>query len=290
MTNITNIAVLSDIHGNYCALKKCVELALEKNVKIFLFLGDYVGDLGYPQKTMEYLYALKQQYTCYFIRGNKENYWLDYKKNGGHGWDDHHSTTGTLLYTYQNLTEKDFSFFESLPHKRDILFEGFPPLTICHGSPDKINEHLRPGDQHTLAIMDREKNTLILNGHTHIQASIEHNGKRLLNAGSAGIPLHSGGKAQFMILHGADRSWEHEFFTLEYDVETVISDLYSAGLDKKAPYWCRITENLLRKGTPSHGAVLERAMFLCRRQTGRCQWPDIPEACWEQAFSEMVTA
>lgn len=40
----------------------------------------------------------------------------------------------------------------------------------------------------------------ILCGHTHIQGRIEHNGKKVLNAGSVGFSLHSNGKAQFMIL------------------------------------------------------------------------------------------
>lgn len=47
------IAVLSDIHGNYVALKKCIDYALEKKIETFVFLGDYVGELAYPQKKME---------------------------------------------------------------------------------------------------------------------------------------------------------------------------------------------------------------------------------------------
>ena len=63
------IAVLSDIHGNYVALQKCIDYALATDIKIFIFLGDYVGELAFPQKTMEILYSLQQKYTCYFIKG-----------------------------------------------------------------------------------------------------------------------------------------------------------------------------------------------------------------------------
>ena len=72
------IAVLSDIHGNYVALERCVRYALERGIETFLFLGDYLGDLAYPQKTMQFLYSLKETYSCSFIKGNKEDYWLHY--------------------------------------------------------------------------------------------------------------------------------------------------------------------------------------------------------------------
>ncbi len=47
------IAVLSDIHSNYYAFQACVSHALTMKVDGFLFLGDYVSDCAYPQKTMK---------------------------------------------------------------------------------------------------------------------------------------------------------------------------------------------------------------------------------------------
>lgn len=54
------IAVLSDIHGNYVALERCVRFALDRGIKQFLFLGDYLGELAFPQRTMEIIYSLKE--------------------------------------------------------------------------------------------------------------------------------------------------------------------------------------------------------------------------------------
>lgn len=51
-----NIAVLSDIHGNYVALQECINYAINNKIDTFIFWGDYVGELAYPQKTMEILY------------------------------------------------------------------------------------------------------------------------------------------------------------------------------------------------------------------------------------------
>lgn len=264
------IAVLSDIHGNYVALQKCIDYAIDSGIDTFIFLGDYVGELAYLQKTMEILYSLRQKYKCYFIKGNKEDYWINYEANGEKGWNEFDSTTGSLYYTYHNLKPRDLEFFKSLPYKKELELEGLLPITICHGSPRKVNEKLLPDNAKTFAIMENDPNTYILCGHTHIQGKIEHNGKMVLNAGAVGISLYGEGKAQFVILHGMQDVWDYEFISLDYDVEKVIADLYSSGLTEKAPYWCKVTEKLLKTGEISHGTVLARAMAICEEKYGAC--------------------
>ncbi|MDE7340781.1 MAG: metallophosphatase family protein [Lachnospiraceae bacterium] len=282
-----NIAVLSDIHGNYAALQRCLDHAVKMGIDTFIFLGDYLGELAYPQKTMELLYAVKEKYRCFFIKGNKEDYWINFEKEPK-GWKEYDSTTGSLHYTYHNLEEKDLQFFKSLSIQEELALKGMPPVTICHGSPRKVNEKLLPDMENTFLIMKNNPGDYILCGHTHIQGKIVHNGKVVLNAGSVGVPLHSNGKAQFMIFKGMQDRWDYEFVSLEYDIENVIADLHSSGLNKKAPCWCKVSENLLRTGEISHGTVLARAMELCKDKFGECSWPNVPEACWEQAVKELI--
>ena len=62
----------------------------------------------------------------------------------------------------------------------------------------------------------------------------------------------------------------------------------AAGLDKIAPYWCKMTIRLLLTGTDSHGLFLQKAMELCRRERGECVWPDIPEKYCEQAYESFT--
>lgn len=282
------IVVLSDIHGNYIALQKCVDYALSENIDTLVFLGDYVGELAYPQKTMEIIYSLKEKYNCFFVKGNKEDYWIDYQANGEKGWNESDSTTGSLYYTYNNLAQKDLEFFKSLSHTAELEFEGFPSITICHGSPQRVNEKLLPNNRKTLAIMEDNTTSYILCGHSHVQGKIEHNGKLVLNAGAVGVSLHGDGKAQFMILEGAEQKWNYEFISLEYDVEKVIEDLHTSGLTLKAPAWCKVSANLLRTGEISHGTVLAKAMELCRNELGECNWPNVPEKYWDLAVKEMI--
>lgn len=281
------VAVLSDIHSNYIALETCIDYALSKDIRTFIFLGDYVGELAYPQKTMERIYELSAEYECYFIKGNKEDYWIGYQNNR-FVWQEHDSTTGCLLYAYKNLTERDMDFFKGLPISRNITLGNMPQITICHGSPYKTNQKLLQDNDETLEMMERSDSSIILCGHTHFQGKIENKGNMVLNPGAVGLPMHSSGKSQFMILHEMDNQWKEEFVSLAYDVEKVIEDIRASGLDIHAPYWCIVTENLLRNGNIPHSTVLERAMSLCDDETGNCIWPDVPEKYWKQAVAEIM--
>jgi putative phosphoesterase len=283
-----DIAVLSDIHGNYIALERCIEYALSNNISTFFFLGDYIGELAYPERTMQILYNINQKYKCYFIKGNKEDYWLRYRTDGKKEWKDKNSTTGSLLYAYNSLTSTDLDFFAQLQSVQEITVGDMTEVTICHGSPNKVNEKMLPDDVKTIEIMNNLKTSIILCGHTHIQRKIVHNKKCTLNPGSVGIPLYSKGKTQFLILHRSHGIWSEEFISLEYDVDRVIRDMHEVKLDEHAPYWSLITENILHGGNTSHGKVLSRVMKLCREETGGCVWPDIPEKYWEQAVNQII--
>ncbi|OPJ57633.1 metallophosphoesterase family protein [Clostridium oryzae] len=283
-----DIAVLADIHGNYIALERCLEYAFSRNISTFLFLGDYIGELAYPERTMKILYDINERYKCYFIKGNKEDYWLKYRACGEKGWKDRNSASGSLLYAYKCLTSRDLDFFTQLEAVQKIKISEMAAITICHGSPNKINEKMLPDDDRTFEVMNSVKTSTILCGHTHIQRKIVHNEKCVLNPGSVGVSLFSEGKTQFLILHGNGEVWSEEFISLEYDVDRVIRDMHAVKLDEHAPYWCLLTENILRGGNVSHGKILSRAMEICREENGTCVWPNIPEKCWAQAVNELI--
>lgn len=283
-----DIAVFSDIHGNYVAFEKCVEYALMKGIDTFIFLGDYLGEFSYPQRTMDIIYCMEAKHNCFFIRGNKEDYWINRRADVNCEWKNGNSTVGALQYCYANLTDQDIDFFESLPACREIKIEGTEPLLSCHGSPDKNNEKMLPNDDQTKRILDRNTHEYILCGHTHVQGIIEYHGKILLNPGAIGVSLHSGGKAQFMILHQDIQGWKHEFIRLDYDREKVIRELQESGLEDAALYWCQVTKHLILTGEVSHGTVLSRAMRLCEEEQGDCSWYDVPERYWERAIAELI--
>ena len=146
-----------------------------------------------------------------------------------------------------------------------------------------------PDNERTKQLMQECDTNVILCGHTHIQQTIEHAGKVVYNPGALGVSLYAQGKAQFMILTGEQGAWSAEYVSLSYDVERVIQDLHTAGLDVYAPSWSTVTEDLLRYGDVAHGHVLNKAMELCRAAEGVCVWPNIDEKYWQQAVDMMLS-
>lgn len=283
------IAVFSDIHGSHIAFRTCLNYALEKGADTFLLLGDYLGELAYPKKTIEMLYDLKEKYPCYFVRGNKEDYWQRFEDCGEVGWKEIDSTTGALYYAYYEMTKEDRDFFRAMPVSLKIRpKENMPEFVICHGSPNSTTDQLLAGSELAYKILDESEIPLIICGHTHRQGKIEKEGKVILNPGAIGTPLESGGMTQFMLLYENNGTWQEEFVSLDYDREAVRSELKTSGLFEKAPYWCKITEHMLYTGKPSHGKVLGRAMQLCYEETGECIWPDISDKYYEQAIDELI--
>lgn len=281
------IAVLADIHSNGPALKSCIAHALQKGADTFLFLGDYLGDLAYPQKTLQRLYALKEKFPCYFVRGNKEEYWLSHREKPEPEWREGSSTTGMLAYHFERLTQADLAFMAGLPIARKLRFDGGPDLLICHGSPFRVNQSMRPDCADIDQLTAKIDVPLVLCGHFHIQTSYERNGVRVLNPGAVGVPLHSGGCTQFLLLHKLHGTWEPEFVTLAYDVQEAIAEMDREKLYERAPYWDRVTKHLLLTGEVPHVQVLERISELCQAEGRPCQWPDLPESIWRRAVEEL---
>ena len=103
---------------------------------------------------MKLLREIIQEYECIFVRGNKEDYWLERKDGRISGWKEKDSTTGMLYYAYEHLTEADLAFFESMPYVQTIHFEKLPSIVAYHGSHNHKGEKLT-----TSTILDQNNST-----------------------------------------------------------------------------------------------------------------------------------
>ncbi len=285
-----NIAVLSDIHGNDVALERCMDYLKEQEIDAYCFLGDYAGEFPGIEAVLGRLYRLRETMPCWFICGNKEKYQMNGLGEGHPEWDAYPSTVGMIRYAGRHLTQDDLDFFAGLPISDCIRVEGLPDIRICHGSPRKVNEHIYAGKDVNREILAQTAESYIVCGHTHVVTDVREHGKTIWNPGSVGLPLDGSKKAQLLILHGSagEGRWHARFVALAYDTERVFAEMKENGLYRAAPYWALVSESLLRGGTVSHGTVLSRAMALCEQENGRCDWPQVPEACWERAYAELI--
>ena len=275
------IAVLSDIHGNYIALEKCLEHAKSQKITTYFFLGDYLGEFPYPQKTMNMLYEMNEKYECFFIRGNKEDYWINRRTETNCDWKYGNHGVNAMISCYENLTAKDIDFFETMPVCQNVQFPGTAAVLLCHGNPANNRGTLLPEDEPTQELINQYSEQYIVHGHTHIQGVFKSNGKTILNAGSVGVPLHQKKRTQYMILTSENQEWNHRFVSLDYAFDTVIKELHESGLWEVAPYWCRVTKHLLYTGEISHGTALLEAM---KANGYKDHWYNVGERYWEEAF------
>lgn len=228
------VAVFSDIHSNYYALKACLDDAIKRGVDSFIFLGDYISDLADPQKTMDLVYEIQSHYPTVCLRGNREGYMLDCEKgicNFTRG-----SKSGSLLFTYDHLRKKDLDFFRDLKISDTIEIDGVQ-LEIAHASLDNDRHYFDDTDGRTSDIFPQMKCSYLLTGHSHKQYMTQASNKTIINPGSIGIP-HGGTQwPKYAILRIANGDVSCTFHEAPYNIADAIHAQFASGLVEYAKYW-----------------------------------------------------
>lgn len=103
------LAVISDLHGNYYALAKVLAFLRSQEIDGIIGLGDFVTDGPFPQRMMRVLREMQEEFPCYLVRGNREEYLLENIRHP-QNWKAGSSTSGLLDYTFRNLTGQDLEF------------------------------------------------------------------------------------------------------------------------------------------------------------------------------------
>src|SRR5207302_1998643 len=118
------------------------------------------------------------------------------------------------------------AFLESLPETVTLDVDGLGPTLFCHGSPRSDEESLtRVTSEERLAeIMAGVAEPTVVCGHTHQQFDKRISGKRVVNAGSLGMP-YEGRPGAYWVLLGPDV--EHR--RSEYDTDVAAGAIRSSG-------------------------------------------------------------
>ena len=281
------IAVLSDIHGNHVAFRKCIEYIKEQNINHCILLGDYIGEFLYPQKTMELLYYLKATKECIFISGNKEDYWRWYREDGETGWQDYHSVTGCMYYGYHNLRSEDIDFMLGMEKTATCRWVEDKSLHLLHEPAYKelCSEEVKNASKYSTSVSANQN--IVLCGHRHVQGQIDYEGVCYIDPGSVGVPFYSEGRTQFAIMEDCTDGWLIEYISLDYDKDIVLQEMLDEKMDLHAPCWNKMTRAILLKDAPPHTVGLFRAMQLTKEKFGACEWPNVDEECFEEALRQI---
>ena len=275
------IAAFGDIHSNHIALRACLDAVEKIGVDGIVLLGDYVSDCACPQKTMVLLREIAERFPCRIIRGNREEYMIDHA-DGKNVWQDN-SQSGSLLYTYENLTAEDIGWFRSLPIAMKVEMDGAPDFEICHGAQWQTRVMLLPGTEHADEMISRMETDLMLCAHTHEAFIIEKDGKTIVNGGSLGLPCNGDNAAAFAMIELIDGKWMPRLMRIEYDMDAVERDFRESGFMERGHVWARAMLATLRTGRD----FTMECIGLVERYSQEKGLPFHAEELWQRAAAEL---
>ena len=166
------VAALYDVHGNLPALEAVLS---EVDADVILSGGDLV--LGpMPSECLERL----RERGATFIRGNGDR--------AVSGADD--PWAERVRWVSEQLSEEQLAFVRQWPHPLGLEVDGLGPVLFCHGSPRSDEEILTAitPPKRLDPILDGVREQVIVCGHTHVQFDRIVGDRRLVNAGSVGMP------------------------------------------------------------------------------------------------------
>lgn len=289
------IGVISDIHSNILAFRAATEYLEGQNCEEYLLLGDYVSDTPCTRETMDFLYDFINNHTCHLLRGNREEYMLKQRKaieeqDRKQIWLQN-SASGNLLFTYEQLTEQDLDFFDSLPICFCYEKEGYPAITCCHGSPGNVGELVQLYEEKAKEWLLKINTDYMICAHTHFPGELSFQGKHYFNAGCVGISIHDSGFAQCMILESEVQEgkvcWIPRFLKVPYDNRQVVKDIFATGMINAAPWFMNSNIQTLLTGEDHAAEMVNLAKQLAKQAGSGEEWPLMSDIWFERAAEQL---
>jgi putative phosphoesterase len=200
------VAALYDVHGNLPALEAVLAEVQELEVDAVVVGGDIaIGPM--PQATLQRLLALGER--ALFVRGNGDRE-IAAPEAGADLWLER------TRWSAAQLERGQLAWLAALPHTQSVEVDGLGPVLFCHGSPRSDDEILTriSSEERVAAAVAGVSETVVVCGHTHVQFDREVAGKRLVNAGSVGMPYEAQPGAYWALL-GPDLELRRTVYDLE---------------------------------------------------------------------------
>jgi predicted phosphodiesterase len=177
------IAVLCDIHGNLPALQAVLAEVEKAGVDLVVFGGDVAAG-PMPVETIEVLVRYSGQ--ARFVRGNADRLMVEIFDGAREAAGDAPDTWPASLLS---RAHRDFlSGFEPVV---ELDVDGFGRVLFCHAGPTSdelpIITPATPDEVVAEALASTQA-SLVIAGHTHMQFDRQVAGRRMVNAGSVGLP------------------------------------------------------------------------------------------------------
>ena len=307
-------ALIADIHGNLPALEAVMADANRQSVDHFIFLGDYIEDLPWPNEVTELIRSMK---NATVIRGNKEDYLENLRHEDRGSWVS--EQFAPIYWNCQELTLSNYDYLTTLPGNAVIVAPNGEKIYLSHSStiffrnpriePMHSSHYLRKMLESPLsqaeyleyarqAVSNRPDAMSEITqcpkgihafGHNHLQWHMENDGVFHINPGSCGLPLGFSSDAPYTILEPTANTWNITECHVDYDVEATIDKLEKSTLYEQAEIWSRVMIHQLRDGRDYISFFLHHAMAVAKKYDEYAVYPVSNEVWHEAAKSfEMI--
>lgn len=218
------VAFISDIHSNPMALEAVLKDIESRQIDSIYNLGD---SIGYHTKPNEVLQLLQEKELT-SIKGNHDLDILNKKFNPKNDPD-------IFEWTFNNLTEENCQYLESLPDSINVTIEGWK-FHICHGSPESVELYCYEGSDYSEEMINASEADVIVCGHTHLPYLKKYDKKYMINSGSVGKPKIGRPNATYNLVTVTETDISSEIIEVPYDYESMASHVESFGFGKYATH------------------------------------------------------
>lgn len=245
---MTNLAILSDIHGNLPALEAVLADMKSFEIDQVIVAGDVINFGPFSRQTAELVLA-KNWPT---IRGNNEYFLLDYQTPRAPAeWNDPIQFAPIAWLAHQ-FDEELKTKIAAWPDSLNLRFTDSPPLQIFHGTPQSPWESIfwTFSDEEIEKILLSIEANYVVCGHTHLPMDRQVGRWRIFNPGSVGLPLDGIFSASYMILEGDEEGWDPIFRRVPFDYEAVFNEFERSGYNRESGPIGKLTVALYKTARP----------------------------------------
>lgn len=217
---LDRIAVISDIHGNLPALEAVLDAIAAAGVDRVVVNGD-LADGPFPSETLDRLAALGER--ALWLRGNADRELCEAR--AGRFVHPDAATDAIVQWAAARLTEAQHRRLAALPLKAVLEVAG-RRVGVCHATARRDDEMVLVDGtlaQAAAAFAGLDADIIVI-GHCHMPSDRLVDRRRLVNAGSIGMPYGHSGASWALI--GADVILKRT----AYDVEAAAARILASGM------------------------------------------------------------
>lgn len=217
------IAIISDIHGNFPALKEVIKEIKRKKIKKIFCCGDIIGYASMSNECIKEL--IKNNVKS--IYGNHEYALLNDDKLN---WFNYYALKA-LIWHKENLKNFSWRWIKKLKEKIIIKIAN-KRIMLVHGSPESCFEYVwqDTSEQTFLYWLEKYNVDILVFGHTHIPFIKNIENQIVINPGSVGQPRDGNNKASFCIIDLKNN--QSEIIRINYNIDKIAVDIKRKGLPK----------------------------------------------------------